>query len=122
MNTVIHHVNHPVLSAPCDMTELVRGTDERFVALFAPVVRERSITVDLGRIERIDAAGIAALISLYGAAGRAGHNFHVCNVCAHVCEILALVGLDHILVSHEPVERNVAQTLPAGAQFAQHAA
>jgi anti-anti-sigma factor len=53
--------------------------------------------LDLQRIDRIDAAGIAALISLYSTARIAGHEFTVCNVPARVAEILALVGLDHIL-------------------------
>jgi anti-anti-sigma factor len=122
MNTLFNHANQAVIAVPHDMTELVRGTDQRFVALFAPVVRERSVVVDLARVERIDAAGIAALISLYGAASNAGHTFHVRNVNAHVCEILTLVGLDHILVSHEPVEQNVALALPASPCFARTAA
>jgi anti-anti-sigma factor len=122
MNTLIRHANRAVLAAPYDMTELVRGTDQRFVALFAPIVRERTIAIDLARVVRIDAAGIAALISLYGAATSAGHTFHVCNVNARVKEILTLVGLDHILVSHEPVSREVAQPTTAAACFARTAA
>jgi anti-anti-sigma regulatory factor len=57
------------------------------------------VTLDLTHVERIDAAGIAALISLYWCADAAGNRFTVVNASAHVAEILALVGLDRILLS-----------------------
>lgn len=86
---------------PAGITELVRGTDQRLIALFAPLVQRQSIALDLGKIERIDAAGIAALITLYSDAIHAGHAFSVCNLSAHVAEILSLVGLAPILISKE---------------------
>ena len=81
------------------LTELVRGHDQDLFARLAPVVRRQSLVLDLEVVERIDAAGIAALISLYRCASDAGHRFAVTNPTAHVAEILAVVGLDRILVS-----------------------
>jgi len=83
-----------------ELTELVRGQDQLLIARLAPVVRRQSVTLDLGLVERIDAAGIAALISLYASAHDAGHRFTVSNPSPRVDEILALVGLEAILVSH----------------------
>jgi len=70
-----------------------------------PVVRRQSITLDLSGVERIDAAGVAALISLYASAHEAGNQFAVSNPSTRVAEILALVGLEEILLSHD-VNRN----------------
>jgi anti-anti-sigma factor len=99
------------------MTELVRGNDQRLIQRVAPLLRDKSVTLDLHNIDRIDAAGIAALISLYSTAHSAGHEFAVCNVPARVADILALVGLDHILVS-----RDVIHTSRAGACYERPAA
>jgi anti-anti-sigma regulatory factor len=68
-------------------------------------------------VERIDAAGIAALISLYSIASEAGHRFSVSNAAPRVAELLTLVGLDGILMSH-----NAEQTSHSGAMMAQNAA
>jgi anti-anti-sigma regulatory factor len=65
-----------------------------------PVVRRQSVSLDMTSVERIDAAGIAALISLYRIADEAGNSFSVSNAAPHVAELLALVGLDGILLSH----------------------
>lgn len=86
---------------PAGITELVRGTDQRLIGLFAPLVQRQSVALDFGKVERIDAAGIAALITLYTDALHAGHAFAVCNVNPHVGEILSLVGLASILVSRD---------------------
>lgn len=83
-----------------ELTELVRGQDQLLIARLSPLVRRQSVTLDLGSVERIDAAGIAALISLYAGAHDAGHCFTVSNPSARVEEILSLVGLEGILVSH----------------------
>jgi anti-anti-sigma factor len=82
-----------------NLTELVRGHDQDLFARLAPVVRRQSLILDLELVERIDAAGIAALISLYRCATDAGYRFAVFNPSQHVAEILAVVGLDRILVS-----------------------
>jgi anti-anti-sigma factor len=82
------------------MTELVRGCDEDLKARLAPLVRLHDVSLDLRNVERIDASGIAVLISLYGWAHEAGHSFTVANASHRVAEILALVGLDKILLSH----------------------
>ena len=87
-------------SRPCELTELVRGCDRHLVEAMTPVVRRQSVSLDMTSVERIDAAGIAALISLYRIAHEAGHNFSVSNAAPHVAELLALVGLDRILLSH----------------------
>jgi anti-anti-sigma factor len=83
--------------------ELVRGQDRWLLERMIPLVRQQSLTLDLRSVERIDAAGIAALISLYRAASEAGHAFTVCNASARLAEILKLVGLDRILLSHDAV-------------------
>jgi anti-anti-sigma factor len=103
MNCTLSEMNEAMIVSPPDMTELVRGNDQRLIDRVSPLLSERSVTLNLGLIERIDAAGIAALISLYGIARKAGHIFTVCNVSARVAEILALVGLEHVLMSHDAV-------------------
>ncbi|MGA2537161.1 MAG: STAS domain-containing protein [Terracidiphilus sp.] len=84
--------------------ELVRGEDASLLERIEPLVRQSSVMLDLGGVERIDAAGITALICLYRSARDSGHCFHVTNVPARVCQILKMVGLDRILVSHNAVE------------------
>jgi anti-anti-sigma factor len=91
------------MTLPGDLRELVRGQEQAFLERMVPVVRRQSVSLDLGCVERIDAAGIAALISLYSAARSAGHNLTVSNVPHRVTEILALVGLDRILLSQNTV-------------------
>jgi anti-anti-sigma factor len=89
------------------LTELVRGCDRRLVDRLTPHVRRQSIAVDFHSVERIDAAGIAALITLYADARQAGHHFSIFNVAPRVVEILAIVGLDRILLSRSaPCESN----------------
>jgi anti-anti-sigma factor len=90
---------HTATIAAGGLTELVRGCDAGLMEQLGPLVRRQNVSLDLGRVERIDAAGIAALISLYGSARDAGHCFTVTNASARVEEILALVGLDRILLS-----------------------
>jgi anti-anti-sigma factor len=79
--------------------ELVRGREQEILEELLPLVESRSVRLDLGSIERIDAAGLAALVSLYCAALKAGHDFAVINPSRHVARILAIVGLDGILVT-----------------------
>lgn len=89
-----------------DLTELVRGNEQCLLSRLTPMVRRQSVTLDLGQVERIDAAGIAALISLHANAYEAGQCFNVVNPTAHVAEILRLVGLDRILLSHTAMKRS----------------
>ncbi len=89
-----------------ELTELVRGQEQDVLARLAPLVRQQSVTLDLGLVQRIDAAGIAALISLHASAYESGHCFNVVNPTPHVAEILRLVGLDRILVSQNAVTRS----------------
>ena len=100
-----------------ELTELVRGNEQGLLERFTPLVRRQSLTLDLGCVRRIDAAGIAALISLHASAYEAGHCFTIVNPTPHVAEILSLVGLDRILLSHNAVERS-----HSGDCFERHAA
>jgi anti-anti-sigma factor len=86
------------------MTELVRGQDDKLLERLTPVVQVQSVTLDLGQVERIDAAGISALITLYRLANEAGHSFAVANASPRVEEILGLVGLERILASQDAEE------------------
>jgi len=99
------------------MTELVRGNDRSLLERLSPVVLRQSITLDLASVERIDAAGIAALVTLYASARQAGYSFAVSNVSPRVLKILALVGLDRVLQSH-----NAVQTSHSGALLQRSAA
>jgi anti-anti-sigma factor len=91
--------------------ELVRGQDRNLLETVGPLVRLQDIALDLSGVERIDAAGISALISLYASAGAAGHRFSVSNPTARVAHILALVGLERILVSHNAVRESHSELL-----------
>lgn len=90
----------PMIVAADGIRELVRGNERCFLEQMKPLVRQQSILLDLRTVERIDAAGIATLITLYGEARDRGHNFAVCNASGRVREILELVGLDRVLLSH----------------------
>jgi anti-anti-sigma factor len=96
--------NNPVRSEKalrtCSQTEIVRGSEGCLVDEMTPLVRRQDVSLDLSPVERIDAAGIAALISLYRLAEESGHRFSVNNVRPRVYELLALVGLERVLVSH----------------------
>ncbi len=83
--------------------QLVRGEDTGLVEHLKPMVQDRSVTLDLSSVERIDAAGIAALVSLYRNAREAGHSFSLTNVSGRVAQILRLVGLDKYLLSQNTI-------------------
>jgi anti-anti-sigma factor len=100
MNTIISKANDTLITAFCELSELVRGQERGLVDEITPLVRQQSVVLDLGAVDRIDAAGIAALISIYGSARDTGHCFMVSNPTPHVREILTLVGLDRILLDH----------------------
>jgi anti-anti-sigma factor len=89
------------MMTPGNIHELVRGQEQRLLAEIGPVVSQQTVTLDMAHVDRIDAAGIAALITLYGNAHMAGHEFSVTNPSHRVKEILSLVGLDRILLSHD---------------------
>jgi anti-anti-sigma factor len=97
-NTLLIDENRTMLKA-AGLTELVRGSDRSLLDEFTPIVRREDLALDLGHVEKIDAAGIAALITLYRAAVESGHGFHLANVSPRVREMLAIVGLDGILLS-----------------------
>ena len=93
-------------SQPAEVIELVRGREKELLAWLSPIVRRQSVTLDLGRVRRIDAAGISALVSLYSSAQQAGHRFSVANLTPRVAEVLRLVGLDRILLFHRAAWKN----------------
>jgi anti-anti-sigma factor len=97
--------------------ELIRGSEQSFVARLAPLVRRQSVSLDLGAVRRIDAAGVAALVSLYRDAREAGHSFTVFNPTRRVEEIVRLLGLDRILLS-----RNADKLPHIGLEFESSAA
>ena len=78
--------------------ELVKGREQEILEELQPLVESRSVRLDLSSIERIDAAGLAVLVSLYCAASKAGRDFAVINPPSNVARILAIVGLDRILL------------------------
>ena len=96
-------VMHNTILVPENLHELVRGHEQNFVRDLEPVVRKQSAILDMRQVERIDATGIAALITLYGTACAAGHNFTLVNTSHRVEEILALVGLDRILLAQDSI-------------------
>jgi len=91
---------------PAELSELVRGEDVRLLERVAPLVRDHNVTLDLASVERIDAAGITALVALYRDAQESGHCFTVTNATERVAQILAVVGLDRFLFSHNAVHRS----------------
>ena len=116
MNAILSNSANTLWIEPNDLRELVRGQERELVERLTPVVTKQSVTLDLAHVERIDAAGIAALISLYSSARNAGSAFNVAHASHHVAEILNLVGLDRILVSHNAV--GAPQSEPCLAQSA----
>jgi anti-anti-sigma factor len=92
-------------SEQTDLTELILGREEGLLAWLNPLVRRESVTLDLGSVKRIDAAGIAALLSLYSSARKARHRFTVSNLSPRVAEVLSLVGLERILLFHHGVRK-----------------
>ena len=84
--------------------QLVRGREQELLEELQPLVESHSVRLNLSSVERIDAAGLAALVSLYCAARNAGHEFAVVNPSQHVARILAIVGLDRVLVTNDSVD------------------
>jgi anti-anti-sigma factor len=119
MNGVMN--SHPVTESPNSVVpegvnSLVRGAETGLLQQVLPLVHRQSVSLDLGRVERIDAAGIAALITLYRAARGAGRRFGVTNPTPHVREILMLVGLDRFLMledqdQHRSPEPEMAESV-----------
>jgi anti-anti-sigma factor len=87
-----------------DSTEFVRGQEQRILEQLQPLVREQNVEIDLRNVRRIDAAGLAALITLYCDACQAGCRFAIVNPSSRVQEILAIVGLDKLLLSQNTEE------------------
>jgi|SRR5580658_331960 anti-anti-sigma factor len=96
-----------------ETTEIVRGQEDRFLEQLDPLVRNGSVELDMSRVERIDAAGIAALIKLYCDAVQAGRRFTVTNPRRHVRELLAIVGIDRLLMPDSARDAAMAMELSA---------
>ncbi len=93
--------------------ELIRGKEQEILDRLQPLVLGRSVRLDLSAMERIDAAGLAALVSLYCTASKAGHEFAVINPPRQVARILAIVGLDRILLPQLVSTDPIGMLLPA---------
>ncbi len=98
MNDTMCRTEIPPIAAG-EITEIVRGNEAALLERFVPMVRRQCVTLNLAAVKRIDAAGLAALITLYCDARQAGHDFTISNPSPHVAEILAVVGLDKLLLS-----------------------
>ena len=85
--------------AQCRLKKLVRGNEKQLVDRLMPLVCSRSLVLDLNAVELIDAAGVSALIDLYRGACEAGQRFTVVNPRPHVAQVLALLGLEKVLMS-----------------------
>jgi anti-anti-sigma factor len=92
------------------ITELVRGSEQQLLERLQPLVRRQNVTLDLAHVARIDAAGLAALITLYCDACQAGYRFGITNPSHRVREILAIVGLDALLVAQNAEEVTYLET------------
>jgi anti-anti-sigma factor len=90
--------------------ELVKGQEQELLDELKPIVRRQSLRLDLSCTERIDAAGVAALVSLYCDARKNGHEFAVINPPSRVARILAIVGLDRIILPETPQEKSASRT------------
>ncbi|HEY1679975.1 MAG TPA: STAS domain-containing protein [Candidatus Sulfotelmatobacter sp.] len=99
MNSVEQNSSTQIVSGH---RELIKGHEQGLVWELRPLVRRQSVWLDLGRTERIDAAGLAALVSLYCEARETGHEFAVVNPSRRVARVLAIVGLDRMIVSATP--------------------
>lgn len=91
---------------PAEMRELMREESECLLKRLRPLVAERNVMLDLTGVERIDAGGISALLTLYRSARDAGNRFSLVNVPARLREILTVVGLERLLVSHNLVQNS----------------
>jgi anti-anti-sigma factor len=96
------HAADALVMTPCEPHELVRGQEQCLLERVAPMLENQSVTLDMRYVTRIDAAGIAALIALYSASQKAGTQFVIVHAMPRVASILTLVGLDSILLAHEP--------------------
>jgi anti-anti-sigma regulatory factor len=86
------------------LTELVRGKDQLLLEHYMPLVRKASISLDFISVRRVDAAGVSALLALYTTSHKAGHQFAIVNASTRVIQMLALLGLDTLLVAQiEPL-------------------
>lgn len=105
MTNALFHQNELIQLESAESTEWVRGNEAQLLDRLSPLVRRQNVLLDFRHVLRIDAAGLAALISLYRDADNAGHRFAITNPASHVHDILAVVGLDRILLAGEGESR-----------------
>jgi len=82
---------------------LIRGCEEAFLAEMEARAMAEDLELDLGQVERIDAAGIGALVKLRGVALAAGRRLSITSASRRAAEILHLVGLDSAFQSRNAV-------------------
>jgi len=111
MENAIFNSNEELTVTWSQFNELVRGQDRSLLESVGPLVRQQDIALDLGGVERIDAAGISALITLYASACAEGYKFSLSNVSPRVAHILTLVGLDRVFLSHNAVRSSHSESL-----------
>jgi anti-anti-sigma factor len=95
-------VLHPVVRAAsleCP-PELIRGQEDRLLTLLLPIIEHNDLVLDMSRVATIDAAGIGLLVFLRQYAERAGNTLMLINPSHRVQEMLSLVHLDDVLLSH----------------------
>jgi len=95
-----HLCLEPARQVVPEVTELIRGQEQRLLQQLHPLVHSQEVSLDLSPVRRIDAAGVSALVQLYCAARAAGHCFVVSNPRPHVGQILTMLGLERVLMSH----------------------
>jgi len=106
LNVTVEHLNDTVV-LHCT-GRIVRGEE---TALLCAASRQhgRTVVIDLGRVDAVDAAGIGMLVSLQAA----GIYLRLMNPNQHVREMLRVTHLDSIFeVCETPSAQTMAQASP----------
>jgi anti-sigma B factor antagonist len=72
------------------------------------MVLNRSVVVDLGRVEYIDSSGIASLVEAYQMTRRNGGRFVLASISAPAMRVLQLARLDRVFTLAESVDAALA--------------
>ena len=86
---------------------LIRGCEASFLAELESRAVDSDLELDLGQVERIDAAGIGALLHLRALADQAGRRLSISSASRRATEVIRLVGLESVFMSH--IVKPVAQ-------------
>ena len=106
MRKALFAAQDAIIIETCEAAEWVRGTESALLDRFGSLVSGQSVVLDFSAVERIDAGGLAVLVSLYRTSRDSGYRFAITNPAARIGEILAVVGLDRVLM----VEANEARS------------